>query len=132
MTLQLVLCVLASTDSRQTTGSPAATIGASVAVGHLIGVRGTGDTRLCTHWPLPGEAAGPWGPEVSLPELLMPWSQGYAPFQAQGRGTQSPSLGLGLEPAGRGGEDCPLPGLLSGCSRPALHSFPRSISPAAP
>uniref|UniRef100_A0A8D1RXV8 Aquaporin 6 n=2 Tax=Sus scrofa TaxID=9823 RepID=A0A8D1RXV8_PIG len=40
LTLQLVLCVFASTDSRQATGSPAATIGASVAVGHLIGVRG--------------------------------------------------------------------------------------------
>lgn len=30
----------------------------------------------------------------------MPWSQGYAPFQAQGRGTQSPSLGLRLEQSG--------------------------------
>ncbi|CAI9167770.1 unnamed protein product [Rangifer tarandus platyrhynchus] len=42
LTLQLVLCVFASTDSRQTTGSPAATIGASVAVGHLIGFYFTG------------------------------------------------------------------------------------------
>ncbi|XP_007452342.1 PREDICTED: aquaporin-6 [Lipotes vexillifer] len=42
LTLQLVLCVFASTDSRQTTGSPAATIGASVAVGHLIGIYFTG------------------------------------------------------------------------------------------
>lgn len=39
LTLQLVLCVFASTDSRQASGSPAAVIGASVAAGHLIGVR---------------------------------------------------------------------------------------------
>ncbi|XP_057557902.1 aquaporin-6 [Hippopotamus amphibius kiboko] len=42
LTLQLVLCVFASTDTRHTTGSPAATIGASVAVGHLIGIYFTG------------------------------------------------------------------------------------------
>lgn len=42
LTLQLVLCVFASTDSRQTSASPAAMIGASVALGHLIGVRGRG------------------------------------------------------------------------------------------
>lgn len=39
LTLQLVLCVLASTDSRQASGSPATMIGISVALGHLIGVR---------------------------------------------------------------------------------------------
>ncbi|XP_037600625.1 aquaporin-6 isoform X2 [Cebus imitator] len=38
LTLQLVLCVFASTDSRQTSGSPATMIGISVALGHLIGV----------------------------------------------------------------------------------------------
>lgn len=42
LTLQLVLCVFASTDSRQTSASPAAMIGTSVALGHLIGVRGRG------------------------------------------------------------------------------------------
>lgn len=42
LTLQLVLCVFASTDSRQTSASPAAMIGTSVALGHLIGVRGSG------------------------------------------------------------------------------------------
>lgn len=43
LTLQLVLCVFASMDSRQTLGSPAAMIGTSVALGHLIGVRNKGE-----------------------------------------------------------------------------------------
>lgn len=43
LTLQMVLCVFASTDSRQASGSPAAMIGTSVALGHIIGVRGQGD-----------------------------------------------------------------------------------------
>lgn len=42
LTLQLVLCVFASMDSRQASGSPVAMIGISVALGHLIGVRGKG------------------------------------------------------------------------------------------
>ncbi|XP_043303314.1 aquaporin-6 isoform X2 [Cervus elaphus] len=68
LTLQLVLCVFASTDSRQTTGSPAATIGASVAVGHLIGFYFTGCSmnparsfgsaiivgKFEVHWKAPG------------------------------------------------------------------------------
>lgn len=44
LTLQLVLCIFASTDNRQTLGSPAAMIGTSVALGHLIGVRDKEDT----------------------------------------------------------------------------------------
>lgn len=54
LTLQLVLCVFASTDSRQASGSPATMIGISVALGHLIGVRVTGDamrTHACTASP---------------------------------------------------------------------------------
>lgn len=50
LTLQLVLCVFASTDSRQASGSPAAMIGVSVALGHLIGVRRGGS-------PEPGQGA---------------------------------------------------------------------------
>lgn len=42
LTLQLVLCIFASTDSRQTSGSPATMIGISLSLGHLIGVRGEG------------------------------------------------------------------------------------------
>ncbi|KAF7246958.1 Aquaporin-6 [Varanus komodoensis] len=37
LTLQLVLCYFASTDSHRSTGSPAIMIGVSVALGHLIG-----------------------------------------------------------------------------------------------
>lgn len=44
LTLQLVLCVFVSTDSRQASGSPATMMGISLALGHLIGVRGEGDT----------------------------------------------------------------------------------------
>ncbi|XP_051624842.1 aquaporin-2-like [Manacus candei] len=44
LTFQLVLCVLASTDERREdpVGSPALSIGLSVAVGHLLGIRYTG------------------------------------------------------------------------------------------
>ncbi|XP_049638920.1 aquaporin-6 [Suncus etruscus] len=42
LTLQLVLCVFASTDSRHSSGSPAIMIGISVALGHLIGIYFTG------------------------------------------------------------------------------------------
>lgn len=55
LTLQLVLCVFASTDSRQAMGSPAAMIGISVALGHLIGVRDIEDTlHMHTLLPLGG------------------------------------------------------------------------------
>lgn len=42
LTFQLVLCVFASTDERRedNLGSPALSIGLSVAVGHLLGVSG--------------------------------------------------------------------------------------------
>ncbi|NXL79911.1 AQP2 protein, partial [Leptocoma aspasia] len=44
LTFQLVLCVFASTDERRedNLGSPALSIGFSVAVGHLLGIRYTG------------------------------------------------------------------------------------------
>uniref|UniRef100_U3JPY1 Uncharacterized protein n=1 Tax=Ficedula albicollis TaxID=59894 RepID=U3JPY1_FICAL len=44
LTFQLVLCVFASTDERRedNLGSPALSIGLSVAVGHLLGIRYTG------------------------------------------------------------------------------------------
>ncbi|KAL8163681.1 UNVERIFIED_CONTAM: Aquaporin-6 [Gekko kuhli] len=37
LTLQMVLCYFASTDSLRSTGSPAVMIGISVSLGHLIG-----------------------------------------------------------------------------------------------
>jgi hypothetical protein len=62
LTLQLVLCVFASTDSRQTLGSPAAMIGTSVALGHLIGVRHKGSTvYMHTTGPSLGKVGGPVG-----------------------------------------------------------------------
>ncbi|XP_018427385.1 PREDICTED: aquaporin-2-like [Nanorana parkeri] len=44
LTLQLVLCIFASTDSRRSddTGSPALSIGLSVVLGHLLGIYYTG------------------------------------------------------------------------------------------
>lgn len=60
LTLQLVLCVFASMDSRHTLGSPAAMIGMSVALGHLIGVRDKGDImHMHTLGPPPRELLGP-------------------------------------------------------------------------
>ncbi|XP_043823703.1 aquaporin-6 [Dromiciops gliroides] len=64
LTLQLVLCVLASTDSRQTPGSPAAIIGISVALGHLIGIYFTG----CSMNP-----ARSFGPAVIVGKFSVHW-----------------------------------------------------------
>ncbi|XP_021490590.1 aquaporin-6 [Meriones unguiculatus] len=64
LTLQLVLCVFASTDSRQTLGSPAAMIGTSVALGHLIGIYFTG----CSMNP-----ARSFGPAVIVGKFAVHW-----------------------------------------------------------
>ncbi|KAM6154257.1 aquaporin-6 [Erethizon dorsatum] len=64
LTLQLVLCVFASTDSRHTLGSPAAMIGTSVALGHLIGIYFTG----CSMNP-----ARSFGPAVIIGKFTVHW-----------------------------------------------------------
>ncbi|XP_050604650.1 aquaporin-6 isoform X1 [Macaca thibetana thibetana] len=64
LTLQLVLCVFASTDSRQTSGSPATMIGISVALGHLIGIHFTG----CSMNP-----ARSFGPAVIIGKFTVHW-----------------------------------------------------------
>ncbi|XP_053412251.1 aquaporin-6 [Nycticebus coucang] len=64
LTLQLVLCVFASTDSRQTSGSPATMIGISVALGHLIGIYFTG----CSMNP-----ARSFGPAVIIGKFTVHW-----------------------------------------------------------
>ncbi|XP_012789280.2 aquaporin-6 [Sorex araneus] len=64
LTLQLVLCVFASTDSRQASGSPAAMIGISVALGHLIGIYFTG----CSMNP-----ARSFGPAVIVGKFAVHW-----------------------------------------------------------
>ncbi|XP_049978387.1 aquaporin-6 [Alexandromys fortis] len=64
LTLQLVLCVFASMDSRQTLGSPAAMIGISVALGHLIGIYFTG----CSMNP-----ARSFGPAVIVGKFAVHW-----------------------------------------------------------
>lgn len=80
LTLQLVLCVFASTDSRQASGSPAIMTGMSVALGHLTGVRGEeGTAYMHTLAPPWGGCRGPEGQEVSLPEPLMCWVEGCIP-----------------------------------------------------
>ncbi|XP_006168250.1 aquaporin-6 isoform X2 [Tupaia chinensis] len=64
LTLQLVLCVFASTDSRQTSGSPAPMIGISIALGHLIGIYFTG----CSMNP-----ARSFGPAVIVGKFTVHW-----------------------------------------------------------
>ncbi|KAF6117392.1 aquaporin 6 [Phyllostomus discolor] len=64
LTLQMVLCVLASTDSRLTSGSPATMIGVSVALGHLIGIYFTG----CSMNP-----ARSFGPAVIVGKFEVHW-----------------------------------------------------------
>ncbi|NXD46058.1 AQP2 protein, partial [Copsychus sechellarum] len=56
LTFQLVLCVFASTDERRedNLGSPALSIGLSVAVGHLLGVRRNPSPWNAPHPPKPG------------------------------------------------------------------------------
>ncbi|NXB06147.1 AQP2 protein, partial [Cnemophilus loriae] len=69
LTFQLVLCVFASTDERRedNLGSPALSIGLSVAVGHLLGIRYTG----CSMNPArdPGSSP-PSKPRLGLLTLL--------------------------------------------------------------
>ncbi|XP_006870201.1 PREDICTED: aquaporin-6 [Chrysochloris asiatica] len=64
LTLQLVLCVFASTDSRQASGSPAVIIGISVALGHLVGIYFTG----CSMNP-----ARSFGPAVIIGKFTFHW-----------------------------------------------------------
>ncbi|XP_003365277.1 aquaporin-6 [Equus asinus] len=64
LTLQMVLCVFASTDSRQASGSPATVIAASMAVGHLIGIYFTG----CSMNP-----ARSFGPAVIVGKFTVHW-----------------------------------------------------------
>lgn len=56
LTLQLVLCIFASTDERRgdNLGTPALSIGFSVALGHLLGV-GPSHWFQQTHRPFPKE-----------------------------------------------------------------------------
>ncbi|XP_002922412.1 aquaporin-6 [Ailuropoda melanoleuca] len=64
LTLQLVLCIFVSTDSRQASGSPATMIGISLALGHLIGVYFTG----CSMNP-----ARSFGPAVIIGKFEVHW-----------------------------------------------------------
>ncbi|XP_025786267.1 aquaporin-6-like [Puma concolor] len=64
LTLQLVLCVFASTNNRQASGSPAIVIGISVALGHLIGIYFTG----CSMNP-----ARSFGPAIVVGKFTVHW-----------------------------------------------------------
>ncbi|NWV57479.1 AQP2 protein, partial [Daphoenositta chrysoptera] len=69
LTFQLVLCIFASTDERRedNLGSPALSIGLSVAVGHLLGIRYTG----CSMNPAsPQSQAGLLTPLFSPPQVF--------------------------------------------------------------
>ncbi|NXE98638.1 AQP2 protein, partial [Menura novaehollandiae] len=68
LTFQLVLCVFASTDERRQDplGSPALSIGLSVAVGHLLGV------KLILCFLLPGRNPSPWNAPRRSRLLLTP------------------------------------------------------------
>ncbi|XP_039193244.1 aquaporin-6-like isoform X1 [Crotalus tigris] len=64
LTLQLVLCYFASTDTQRSTGSPAVIIGVSVALGHLVGHYYT----RCSMNP-----ARSFGPAVITGNFLQQW-----------------------------------------------------------
>uniref|UniRef100_A0A8C5RIC5 Aquaporin 6 n=1 Tax=Laticauda laticaudata TaxID=8630 RepID=A0A8C5RIC5_LATLA len=64
LTLQLVLCYFASTDTQRSTGSPAVIIGISVALGHLVGHYYT----RCSMNP-----ARSFGPAVITGDFLQQW-----------------------------------------------------------
>ncbi|NXJ43623.1 AQP2 protein, partial [Ciconia maguari] len=71
LTFQLVLCIFASTDERRedNVGSPALSIGLSVAVGHLLGIRYTG----CSMNP-----ARSFGPAVIVGDFSDHWVRNVA------------------------------------------------------
>lgn len=64
LTLQLVLCIFASTDERRgdNLGTPALSIGFSVALGHLLGVGHSLTLTVCIHRLSPKET----DPETTL------------------------------------------------------------------
>ncbi|XP_006900330.1 PREDICTED: aquaporin-6 [Elephantulus edwardii] len=64
LTLQLVLCVFASTDNRQAPSSPAVILGISVGLGHLVGIYFTG----CSMNP-----ARSFGPAVIVGKFTVHW-----------------------------------------------------------
>ncbi|KFP10611.1 Aquaporin-2, partial [Egretta garzetta] len=71
LTFQLVLCIFASTDERRedNLGSPALSIGLSVAVGHLLGIRYTGCSMN------PARSFGPAAGFLLTQFFLFPFSQ---------------------------------------------------------
>ncbi|OCT95940.1 aquaporin-2 [Xenopus laevis] len=73
LTLQLVLCIFASTDSRRcdNVGSSAISIGLSVAVGHLVGINFTG----CSMNP-----ARSFGPALIAGNFAAHWIFWIGPF----------------------------------------------------
>lgn len=99
LTLQLVLCVFASMDNRQASGSPATMIGISVALGHLIGVRGK---------------AGAVGALKArkFPSLSSSCLGAKAVFHTPDQGYGAADAKAGTEVLIQGRKDYPLPGLL--------------------
>ncbi|KAG8452717.1 hypothetical protein GDO86_004491 [Hymenochirus boettgeri] len=73
LTLQLILCIFASTDSRRcnNVGSPSISIGLSVAVGHLVGIYFTG----CSMNP-----ARSFGPALIVGNFTAHWIFWIGPF----------------------------------------------------
>lgn len=94
LTLQLVLCIFASTDSRQTSGSPATMMGISLSLGHLIGVRGEGGA-VYVHTLVPPQ------PLMRRAEAVFPQSgSGIRCCNGQDRDQASESGQRGLSPPG--------------------------------
>ncbi|NP_001137369.1 aquaporin-Xl2 [Xenopus laevis] len=73
LTLQLILCIFASTDNRRcdNVGSPSISIGLSVAVGHLVGIYFTG----CSMNP-----ARSFGPALIVGNFAAHWIFWIGPF----------------------------------------------------
>ncbi|XP_053082184.1 aquaporin-2 isoform X3 [Acinonyx jubatus] len=100
LTLQLVLCIFASTDERRgdNLGTPALSIGFSVTLGHLLGIYYTGCSMNPARSLAPAVVTGlldrtPGGRHPGLPALQLrpvPAGQepGGAPGRAQGAGAR--------------------------------------------
>ncbi|XP_016056522.1 PREDICTED: aquaporin-2-like [Miniopterus natalensis] len=116
LTLQLVLCIFASTDERRgdNLGTPALSIGLSVALGHLLGIHYTGCSMNPARSLAPAVVTGKFDDhwvmhETSLLFLPSPRSPSQRGLEQSGVGAQQTLLGPGVPPCGSAADRLSVP-----------------------